>query len=53
MAPIDELLQALDEMFLRAIKDNSLYTGGLRDLAEARAWLTHPDNAHGAHTQSG
>ena len=45
---VDELLTALDERILHAIRAQA--TGEtLAFLCEARAWLTHPDQAHGGH----
>jgi hypothetical protein len=49
---VDELIQALDERILDAIRAKA--TGeSLAFLCEARAWLTHPDQAHGAHSPTG
>jgi hypothetical protein len=46
---VDELIQALDERILDAIRAKA--TGeSIAYLCEARAWLTHPDQAHGAHS---
>ncbi len=43
-----ELLEALDERIVDAIKAKA--TGEtIAYLCEARAWLTNPDQAHGAH----
>jgi hypothetical protein len=45
---VDELLQALDERILEALRAKA--TGeSIAFLCEARAWLTHPDQSHGAH----
>jgi hypothetical protein len=42
----NDLLEALDERILDAIKAKA--TGEtIAYLCEARAWLTHPDQAHG------
>jgi hypothetical protein len=46
--PKTELLEALDERIIDAIKAKA--TGEtIAYLCEARAWLTNPDQAHGAH----
>lgn len=46
-----ELVQALDERILDALKAKA--TGeSIAYLCEARAWLTNPDQAHGAHRPS-
>ena len=43
-----ELLEALDERIIDAIRAKA--TGEtIAYLCEARAWLTHPDQSHGAH----
>jgi len=43
-----ELLEALDERIIDAIRAKA--TGEtIAYLCEARAWLTHPDQPHGAH----
>jgi hypothetical protein len=48
----DELIQALDERILEAIRAKA--TGEtIAFLCEARAWLSHPDQAHGAHSPTG
>jgi hypothetical protein len=45
---VDELIQALDERILEALQAKA--TGeSIAFFCEARAWLTHPDQAHGAH----
>jgi hypothetical protein len=45
---VDELLRALDERILEALAAKA--TGeSIAFLCEARAWLTHPDQSHGAH----
>src|SRR5258708_33933241 len=46
MASTEELLTALDERLLEAIKGKSTPEGGAK-LAEARAWITNPDQPHG------
>ena len=44
----DELLDALDERILEALRARA--TGEtIAFLFEARAWLTNPDQPHGAH----
>lgn len=46
-----ELLDALDERILEALRAKA--TGEtIAFLFEARAWLTDPDQSHGAHRQS-
>ncbi len=47
MAPIDELLAALDERLLDGIRGRAT-PEGVAKLAEARAWLTNPDQPHGS-----
>jgi hypothetical protein len=47
MASTEELLNALDERLLDAIKGKST-PDGVAKLAEARAWLTNPDQPHGS-----
>ncbi len=48
MATTDELLAALDERILDALKAKA--TGeSIAFLMEARAWLTNPDQPHGTH----
>ena len=49
MATIEELLAALDERLLDGIQGKSTPEGVAR-LAEARAWLTNPDQPHGGST---
>jgi hypothetical protein len=52
MMAVDELIQALDERILDALRAKA--TGEtIAFLCEARAWLTHPDQAHGAHSPTG
>ncbi len=46
MASIEELLAALDERLIDAIKGKS-NPDGVAKLAEARAWITNPDQPHG------
>lgn len=49
--PADEIVRALDERILDALKAKA--TGeSIAYLCEARAWLTNPDQAHGAHRPS-
>ena len=48
MATTEELLAALDKRLLEAIKGTSTPDGVAR-LAEARAWITNPDQPHGGH----
>ncbi len=49
MATIDELLDALDKRLLAALEARA--TGEtIARLAEARAWLTNPDQPHGGTT---
>jgi hypothetical protein len=49
--PTEELIEALDQRILDAIRAKA--TGEtIAMLCEARAWLTHPDQAHGARRQS-
>jgi hypothetical protein len=51
MATNDEILRALDERIIEALKAKA--TGEtIMYLLEARAWLTNPDQAHGGHRQS-
>ncbi len=48
---VQDLLDALDERILDALKAKA--TGEtIAFLCEARAWLTHPDQPHGAHRQT-
>jgi hypothetical protein len=47
MATIEELLKELDERLLDAIHGKAT-PEGVAKLAEARAWLTHPDQPHGS-----
>jgi hypothetical protein len=45
-----ELIEALDERIFEALKAKA--TGEtIAFLCEARAWLTNPDQPHGAHRQ--
>ncbi|HUX04168.1 MAG TPA: hypothetical protein VMV53_04595 [Acidimicrobiales bacterium] len=47
----NELIEALDQRILEALRAKA--TGEtVAFLCEARAWLTHPDQPHGAHRQS-
>jgi hypothetical protein len=47
MTSNEDLLAALDERLLDAIKGKS-NPDGVAKLAEARAWLTNPDQPHGS-----
>jgi hypothetical protein len=47
MATTEELLTALDERLLEGIRGKST-PEGVAKLAEARAWITNPDQSHGA-----
>jgi hypothetical protein len=48
---VETLIEALDERILEALRAKA--TGEtIAFLCEARAWLTHPDQPHGAHRQS-
>jgi hypothetical protein len=47
MASTEELLAALDERLLDAIGGKST-PEGVAKLAEARAWITNPDQPHGS-----
>jgi hypothetical protein len=48
---VDELLKALDERILEALKAKA--TGeSIAFLCEARAWLTNPEQPHGGHRLS-
>ena len=48
---VDEIIEALDERILDALRAKA--TGEtIAFLCEARAWLTHPDQPHGAHRQT-
>ncbi len=52
MATTEELLEALDRRILEALAAKA--TGEtIAYLMEARAWLTHPDQAHGASRPAG
>jgi hypothetical protein len=46
MASTEELLAALDERLLEGIKGKAT-PEGVAKLAEARAWITDPDQSHG------
>jgi len=49
---VEELLVALDERILEALRAKA--TGeSIAFLCEARAWLTHPEQSHGAHRPTG
>jgi hypothetical protein len=48
MASTQQLLDALDERLLAAIASASITSDTILKLAEARAWLERPDQAHGA-----
>jgi hypothetical protein len=45
--PPEELLNALDAMILKGIGED-WRADAIRDLFEARAWLTNPEQPHGA-----
>jgi hypothetical protein len=48
---VDELMAALDQRILEALQAKA--TGeSIAFLCEARAWLTNPDQPHGAHRPS-
>ena len=47
MATIDELLRELDVRLLEGIQGKAT-PEGVAKLAEARAWLTNPDQPHGS-----
>jgi hypothetical protein len=48
---VDELLKALDERILEALKAKA--TGeSIAFLCEARGWLTNPEQPHGGHRLS-
>ena len=47
MGTTEELLTALDERLLEAIKGKAT-PEGVAKLAEARAWITNPDQPHGS-----
>jgi hypothetical protein len=47
MATTEELLAALDDRLLDAIRGKST-PEGVAKLAEARAWITNPDQPHGS-----
>jgi hypothetical protein len=47
MASTEELLSALDDRLLDAIRGKST-PEGVAKLAEARAWITNPDQPHGS-----
>jgi hypothetical protein len=47
MATTDELLKELDERLLDAIRGKAT-PEGVAKLAEARAWITNPDQPHGS-----
>jgi hypothetical protein len=47
MATVEELLAELDERLLEGIRGKST-PEGVAKLAEARAWLTNPDQPHGS-----
>jgi hypothetical protein len=46
MATTEELLNALDERLLEGIRGKAT-PEGVAKLAEARAWITNPDQPHG------
>jgi hypothetical protein len=47
MGTTEELLTALDERLLEAIRGKAT-PEGVAKLAEARAWITNPDQPHGS-----
>jgi hypothetical protein len=47
MAIVEELLEALDIRLLDGIRGKST-PEGVAKLAEARAWITNPDQPHGS-----
>jgi hypothetical protein len=47
MGSTEELLAALDERLLEGIKGKAT-PEGVAKLAEARAWITNPDQPHGS-----
>jgi hypothetical protein len=47
MATTEELLAALDERLLDGIRGKAT-PEGVAKLAEARAWITNPDQPHGS-----
>jgi len=47
MGTTEELLTALDKRLLEAIKGKAT-PEGVAKLAEARAWITNPDQPHGS-----
>jgi hypothetical protein len=47
MATTEELLKALDERLLDGIRGKAT-PEGVAKLAEARAWITNPDQPHGS-----
>jgi len=52
VAEIEELLNALDRRILEALQAKA--TGEtIARLAEARAWLTHPNQPHGGAVSAG
>jgi hypothetical protein len=51
MASTEELLKALDERLLDGIRGKA-NPDGVAKLAEARAWITNPDQPHGSSVTS-
>ena len=51
MATIEELLNELDVRLLEGIQGKAT-PEGVAKLAEAHAWLTHPDQPHGGSSSS-
>ena len=52
MATLDEVLEAIDRRMLEVIEARVPGEALVR-LAEARAWLTNPDQPHGSHPAAG
>ncbi len=48
---VEALIEALDERILEALRAKTPGES-IAFLCEARAWLTNPDQPHGAHRQS-
>lgn len=52
MATLDEVLEAIDRRMLEVL-ESRVPGDALVRLAEARAWLTNPDQPHGGHPSAG
>jgi len=52
VADIDEIISAIDQRILEALRAKATGETIVR-LAEARAWLTHPDQPHGGSSPGG